>query len=658
MSSIRNKLLLFVSLLLILAVAAASVANFYMLRKELLVETGERLKKDAVVYAGDLGRWMEVRVAEVGMLANSPLLVENNRDRVIPYLASEIKRNPGYLRLFVVATNGDAYYSNGSTSNLKDRDYVKKVLSTGKPIVADPVMSRVDNKAVIVIAAPIFRNGKVDGVMGSTITIDDLSAMVAKIKQGNTGYSFIAQKDGLLIAHPDAKMAMKSNLIKDADFPPALKTMATRMANKENDVITYEFNGINRYAGFAPIPGTDWSLTTNVPVSEVTSILAVLIKSSLWSGLAALLIAAFLVFLFASRFARPITEVSAMAMQIASGDLRVKPLALKSNDEIGKMADAMDQMASSLNQLVRKVSSAAEQLAASSEQLTASAQQSADAANMVAGTVMQMAEGAAQQNESVTDAAAIVQQMTVSLDGVAATAGSLAQLATQSAAHTETGRKGIENAVAQMGEVGQGTAATANSVLDLQASSQKIAEIVGLISGIAGQTNLLALNAAIEAARAGEAGRGFAVVAEEVRKLAEQTETAAQQITSLIRENDESIQSTVGRMQQAKGDVESGVKLVNDAGQGFESIAEMVANLSSRIVEVSATVREVAQGSRKINDSVSQIEKVSQKTAADAQGISAATEEQSASMEEIASSSQALAKLAGELQETINQFRV
>ncbi len=658
MSSIRNKLVLFVSLLLVLAVAAASVANFYMLRKELLVETGEQLKEDAAVHAGDLGKWLEVRIAEVGMLANSPLIVENNRERVTAYLASEIKRNPGYLRLFVVATNGDAYYSNGSTANLKDRDYVQKVLASGKPIVADPVMSRVDNKAVIVIAAPIFRNGKVDGVMGSTITIDDLSAIVAKIKQGSTGYSFIVQKDGLAIAHPDAKMAMKMNLLKDANLPVELKQMATRMANKENGITVYTFNGVSRYAGFAPIPGTDWSIGSNVPVDEVTGILTVLIKSSVWSGLAALLIAAFLVFWFATRFSRPITQVSAMAMQIAGGDLRVKPLALDSNDEIGKLADAMDQMASSLNQLVRKVSSAAEQLAASSEQLTASAQQSADAANSVAGTVMQMAEGAAQQNESVADAATIVEQMTASLDGMAATAGNLAQLATQSVTQTETGRKGIEKAVTQMGEVGQGTAATASSVLELQASSQKIAEIVGLISGIAGQTNLLALNAAIEAARAGEAGRGFAVVAEEVRKLAEQTETAAQQITSLIRENDESIQSTVGRMQQAKGDVESGVKLVNDAGHGFESIAEMVSNLSAQIVEVSTTVREVAIGSRKINDSVSQIEKVSQKTAADAQGISAATEEQSASMQEIASSSQALAKLAGDLQEVINQFRV
>ncbi len=658
MSSIRNKLVLFVSLLLVLSVAAASVANFYMLRKELLVETGDRLKKDAAVYAGDLGTWIEVRLAEVGMLANSPILIENNRERVIPYLAAEIKRNPGYLRFFVVATNGDAYYSNGATSNIKDRDYVQKVLATGKPMVADPVLSRVDNKAVIVVAAPIFRNGKVDGVMGSTITIDDLSAIVGKIKQGQTGYSFVMQKDGLLIAHPDAKMTMKSNIVKDANFPPEVKSMATKMSNSETGIITYDLNGISRYAGYAPIPGTEWSFGTNVPVSEVTSILAVLIQSSLMSGFAALLIAAFLVFWFATKFARPISQVSAMAMQIAGGDLRVKPLALTSTDEIGKMADAMDQMAASLNQLVRKVSSAAEQLAASSEELTASAQQSAEAANLVAGTVMHMAEGAAQQNESVTDAVAIVEQMTASLDGMSATAGNLAQLATQSVTQTDTGRKGIEKAVTQMGEVGQGTAATANSVLELQASSQKIAEIVGLISGIAGQTNLLALNAAIEAARAGEAGRGFAVVAEEVRKLAEQTETAAQQITSLIRENDESIQSTVGRMQQAKGDVESGVKLVNDAGQGFESIAAMVSNLSAQIVQVSTTVREVAVGSRKINESVGQIEKVSQKTAADAQGISAATEEQSASMEEIASSSQALAKLAGDLQEVINQFRV
>lgn len=658
MSSVRNKLVFFVALLLILAVAAASAANFYMLRKDLLVETGDRLKTDAAVHAGDLGRWLEVRVSEVNMLANSPILAENNKERVIPYLASESKRLPGYLAFFVIAGNGDTYYNNGATSNLKDRDYFVQVMATGKPVISNPVMSRTANKPVVILASPIIRNGKVDGVLGATITTDDLSALTGKIKQGQTGYSFLIQKDGLAIAHPDAKMAMKMNLLKDANIPVELKEMATRMAKKENGIILYSFDGTSRYAGFAPIPGTDWSIGTNVPVAEVTSILGVMIRSSVFSGLAALLIASLLVFWFATRFTKPITLVASMASQIAGGDLRVKQLGLDSSDEIGKMSGAMDQMATSLNQLVRKVSSAAEQLAASSEQLTASAQQSAEASNMVAGTVTQMAEGAAQQNEAVNDAAAIIEQMTKSLDGMASTAGNLAELATRSVSQTEVGRKGIENAVTQMGAVGQGTAATANSVLELQSSSQKIAEIVGLISGIAGQTNLLALNAAIEAARAGEAGRGFAVVAEEVRKLAEQTETAAQQITALIRENDDSIQSTVGRMQQAKGDVESGVNLVNTAGRGFESIAGMVGDLSGRIVEMSAIVKELSLGSRKVNQSVESVEKISQKTAADAQGISAATEEQSASMEEIASSSQALAKLAGDLQEMINQFRV
>jgi methyl-accepting chemotaxis protein len=111
-------------------------------------------------------------------------------------------------------------------------------------------------------------------------------------------------------------------------------------------------------------------------------------------------------------------------------------------------------------------------------------------------------------------------------------------------------------------------------------------------------------------------------------------------------------------MSLAQRDVESGIHLVNSAGEGFDAIAEMVGNLSARIVEMSVTMSEVAAGSRKVNETVNSIEKISHKTAEDAQGISAATQEQSASMEEIASSSQALATLAGDLQETINQFRV
>ena len=196
------------------------------------------------------------------------------------------------------------------------------------------------------------------------------------------------------------------------------------------------------------------------------------------------------------------------------------------------------------------------------------------------------------------------------------------------------------------------------TVHSLRDSSQKIAEIVSLISGIAGQTNLLALNAAIEAARAGEQGRGFAVVADEVRKLAEQSEGAAKQIADLIHKNNEQIMATVNRMDRSKSEVASGVVLVNAAGQDFSDISKSVSELSSQIRDISASVQEMAAGSQRIIQSVKDIQTVSNKTAGDTETISAAMEEQSAAMQEISASSTELARLAGTLSTAVNRFRV
>ena len=179
-----------------------------------------------------------------------------------------------------------------------------------------------------------------------------------------------------------------------------------------------------------------------------------------------------------------------------------------------------------------------------------------------------------------------------------------------------------------------------------------------MISGIAGQTNLLALNAAIEAARAGEQGRGFAVVAEEVRKLAEQSQEATKKIADLIGE----IQSETGRAVEAMNtgtkEVKSGSGVVAVAGQSFEQIVALINQVTEQVRGISTNIQHMAKGSQAVVVSVNEITETSKNTVGQTQSISAATEEQSASMQEIASSSQALAKLAEELQEAVNVFRV
>ena len=356
---------------------------------------------------------------------------------------------------------------------------------------------------------------------------------------------------------------------------------------------------------------------------------------------------------------KPMFAAVGQLNEMAEGrfDKDVPQVFLARGDEFGVMAKAFDRMTRNMRSLIKQVSQSAEQLAASSQEFTASSQQSAEAANQVAGSIIGVAKGAENQVAAVNETSAVIEEISATIEEVAATANEMAGVAEKTSASTASGQGAVDLAVKQMGQVGTGAKKAQAAAGDLEGGSRQIAEIVSLISNIAGQTNLLALNAAIEAARAGEAGRGFAVVAEEVRKLAEQSEQAATQITALIGKNNANIHNVVGAVGAAIADIDQGIVLVNNAGAGFAEIGKLVNDLSRQVQQISQAFAEIAKGSERIVHSVRDVEKISRDSAAEAQTVSAATEEQSASMQEIASSSQALARLAGELQQAMTKFR-
>jgi len=248
--------------------------------------------------------------------------------------------------------------------------------------------------------------------------------------------------------------------------------------------------------------------------------------------------------------------------------------------------------------------------------------------------------------------------MSASIQQVSATTSEVAGQSRQAANKANEGNNTLTKAVYQMAQIEQTVTTSAKAVADLGERSKEIGQIVVTISGIAGQTNLLALNAAIEAARAGEQGRGFAVVAEEVRKLAEQSQEATKQISSLIGEIQGDTDQAVLAMDNGTREVKLGAEVVNAAGQAFQEIAGLVTKVSVQVKEISLTIDQMAIGSQRFVGSMNQIDSLSKKVTGEAQTVSAATEEQSASMEEIASSSQSLATLAQNLQEAVSKFRV
>lgn len=339
------------------------------------------------------------------------------------------------------------------------------------------------------------------------------------------------------------------------------------------------------------------------------------------------------------------------------GDL-TQQIVIKNKDEIGSLAQATNKFIANLREIMAQVIQSAEHVADSSEQLTISSEQVTFAVNQVAVAITSVAQGSEKQVGQVNETSTVIKEMSVGIQLASSNSESVARLVDETALATDNGRRAVQNTIKQMEVIVESSHETKQAIERLAESSDQIGNIVNIISGLAEQTNLLALNAAIEAARAGEQGRGFAVVAEEVRKLAEQSQGAAKQITTLINENHKDIQNTVSSMEVGANRVRNGIGVVNAANKAFEDIVALVGHVSKQIQEITRGIQQMAEASRGVVTSMELVADISRETATQSENVSANTEEQSAAMQEIAASSQSLAQMAKKLLGVVSKFEV
>jgi methyl-accepting chemotaxis protein len=362
---------------------------------------------------------------------------------------------------------------------------------------------------------------------------------------------------------------------------------------------------------------------------------------------------------------------------LAAGDLTISvkaattPIEHPANDEIGQVAqavngirdrlaatiDAYNQTRANLSELVGGVSGSAGRVSVASREMATTSEETGRATSEIAHAVGDVAQGAERQVRMVETAKSAAEDVARAVTESAENASKAAEVAHETRQIAREGIGAATEANDAMRSVSDSSEATSGAIRELAAKSDQIGAIVKTITGIAEQTNLLALNAAIEAARAGEQGRGFAVVAEEVRKLAEESQHASQEISVLIGAIQSDTTKAVSVVEDGAKRTADGAAVVEKTREAFERIEASVDDMTSRIEQIAAAAQQIAASATSMQESIAEVAAVAEQSSASTEQVSASTQETTASAQEIAASAQALAGNADELNRLVAQFK-
>ena len=580
MKSLKQRLFALGTGVVLVALLVATAASYFDARGHVRGQSLALLDEVAQGQAQAIGGWVEVQQNIIESLKPAVALDDpraflaqaaQSGSMDLAYIGHQDKR---------MLQHKDMPLSEGYDPT--QRPWYQQASGSDKVVLTEPYIDDSTKKPVITFAKAVKEGGQTTAVVASDVYMDGVVATLKRIKPTPSGFALLVSSDGRVMAHPNPALLLKpATELAPVLTPAGLKTLSAAgtgwLEGQAGDQALL-LRG-------APVVGTDWMLVVASDAGEALAPLKSLLLKAVGVTVVMVALAGALMGGMVSRMLGGLHRTREAMDEVGAGggDL-TRRLPAEGEDEVAQIANAFNTFAEKLQGIMRDVNASTGSIGTASSEI---------------------AMGAQDLSQRTEQTASNLQQASSAMDNLTAAVRQTAESATTA---NQLAASAAEAAAKGGSVVGQ----VVSTMQDINASSRRISDIIGVIDGIAFQTNILALNAAVEAARAGEQGRGFAVVAGEVRSLAQRSAEAAKEIKGLIG-------ASVER-------VAAGSSLVQEAGAAMDEIVAGVRRVSDIIGEISAAAREQSEGIGSVNATMNQLDQATQQNAALVEESAAAAE--------------------------------